>query len=56
VPQRAKAPEPHSNGGVYVSFLGDEGVERVRAAYGERTWARLVEVKTAYDPGNLTFE
>jgi FAD/FMN-containing dehydrogenase len=37
----------------YAGFLGDEGEERVRAAYPGATWDRLAEVKTAYDPGNL---
>ena len=37
----------------YVNFLGDEGPERVRAAYPAATWDRLVAVKTKYDPQNL---
>ncbi len=43
----------HTTGGVYVNFLGNEGEERVRAAYGQKTYARLVEVKTKYDPDNV---
>jgi FAD/FMN-containing dehydrogenase len=39
--------------GVYVGFLGDEGEERVRAAYPGTTWERLTAVKTRYDPENL---
>jgi hypothetical protein len=39
--------------GVYVNFLGDEGPERVRAAYPGSTWDRLAAVKATYDPGNL---
>jgi FAD/FMN-containing dehydrogenase len=39
--------------GVYVNFLGDEGPERVRAAYPGATWDRLAAIKAAYDPGNL---
>lgn len=39
--------------GVYVNFLGDEGPERVRAAYPGATWDRLAAVKATYDPGNL---
>ena len=39
--------------GAYVNFLGDEGPERVRAAYPGATWDRLAAVKAAYDPGNL---
>jgi FAD/FMN-containing dehydrogenase len=37
----------------YVNFLGDEGTERVRAAYPGATWDRLAEVKRRYDPENL---
>jgi FAD/FMN-containing dehydrogenase len=37
----------------YVNFLGDEGAERVRAAYPGSTWDRLAEVKQRYDPGNV---
>jgi FAD/FMN-containing dehydrogenase len=39
--------------GAYVNFLGDEGEERIRAAYPRATWDRLVEVKRRYDPTNL---
>jgi len=39
--------------GVYVNFLGDEGPERVRAAYPGATWDRLRAAKAQYDPGNL---
>jgi FAD/FMN-containing dehydrogenase len=37
----------------YVNFLGDEGLERVRAAYPGATWDRLTEVKRRYDPENV---
>jgi FAD/FMN-containing dehydrogenase len=37
----------------YAGFLGDEGEERVRAAYPAATWERLAEVKAAYDPDNV---
>jgi FAD/FMN-containing dehydrogenase len=37
----------------YVNFLGEEGAERVRAAYPGSTWDRLAEVKRRYDPENL---
>jgi FAD/FMN-containing dehydrogenase len=39
--------------GAYVGFLGDEGEERVRAAYPGSTWNRLAAIKARYDPGNL---
>jgi FAD/FMN-containing dehydrogenase len=37
----------------YVNFVGDEVVERVRAAYRGETWDRLAEVKRRYDPENV---
>jgi len=37
----------------YVNFLGDDGAERVRAAYPGSTWDRLAEVKRRYDPENV---
>jgi FAD binding domain/Berberine and berberine like len=40
-------------GGAYVGFLGEEGEERVREAYPESIWSRLVEIKRRYDPSNL---
>ncbi len=39
--------------GAYVNFVGDEGTERVRAAYPGATLERLAEVKRRYDPDNL---
>ncbi|MFJ7356444.1 FAD-binding oxidoreductase [Phyllobacterium sp. NPDC097923] len=43
---------PYATGGVYANNLGDEGDDRVRQAYGEN-YARLVALKTKYDPANL---
>jgi FAD/FMN-containing dehydrogenase len=37
----------------YVNFLGDEGAERIRAAYPGETWGRLRAIKAHYDPTNL---
>jgi FAD/FMN-containing dehydrogenase len=45
--------QPFSMGGAYVNFLGDEGEERVKAAYGAETYRRLVELKNKYDPANF---
>jgi FAD/FMN-containing dehydrogenase len=38
---------------VYVNFLGDEGEERIRAAYGPLTYERLKALKRTYDPDNF---
>jgi hypothetical protein len=46
-----EAMTPHLTG-VYVNNLGEEGPERVRAAYGEN-YPRLAEVKQTYDPTNV---
>jgi FAD/FMN-containing dehydrogenase len=43
---------PHSAGGAYVNWMGDEGAERVAATYREN-YERLRAVKAKYDPGNL---
>ena len=48
-----QAIRPFASGAVYINFLGDEGDERVRAAYGAEKYARLVELKKKYDPSNL---
>jgi FAD/FMN-containing dehydrogenase len=45
--------QPHAGGHVYLNFLGDEGAERVRQAYGTRQYERLVELKRTYDPTNF---
>jgi len=43
----------HGDDAAYVNFLGDEGAERVQAAYPGATWDRLVDIKRRYDPGNV---
>lgn len=39
--------------GAYVNFLSDEGPARIRAAYPQATWDRLVKIKQKVDPTNL---
>ncbi|MDP8921436.1 MAG: FAD-binding oxidoreductase [Chloroflexota bacterium] len=46
------AMQPFLGRGVYVNDLGEEGEDRVRAAYGTN-YERLVAVKNKYDPTNL---
>jgi FAD/FMN-containing dehydrogenase len=47
-----EAMRPFATGGVYVNNLGEEGEERIRAAYGPN-YARLAALKARYDPTNL---
>jgi FAD/FMN-containing dehydrogenase len=48
----SEAVQPFTSGGTYVNYLGAEGAERVRAAYGSK-YDRLVALKRKYDPTNL---
>lgn len=43
----------YANGGIYLNFIGDEGEDRVRAAYGEEKYARLAAIKGEWDPDNV---
>jgi len=48
-----EAMKPHTTERVYVNYLGDEGEDRVKAAYAAPTYERLVTLKNSYDPTNL---
>ncbi len=45
--------QPFTSDAVYVNFLGVEGEERVRAAYGTERYEQLVALKNEYDPTNF---
>jgi len=47
-----QAMQPRSDEAVYGNDLGDEGDDRLRAAYG-LNYDRLVGLKNRYDPHNL---
>jgi FAD/FMN-containing dehydrogenase len=49
----ASASLDHGGEAAYVGFLGDEGEQRVRAAYPGATWERLARIKAEYDPDNV---
>jgi FAD/FMN-containing dehydrogenase len=44
--------KPFASGGAYINFLTQEEGDRVAFAYGAN-YARLVELKQTYDPGNV---
>jgi hypothetical protein len=45
--------EPFTRAGAYPNYLFQESRERVRQAYGEEAYSRLVALKGRYDPTNL---
>ncbi|MGA8185395.1 MAG: FAD-binding oxidoreductase [Terriglobia bacterium] len=47
-----QAVKPYLTGGVYVNYLGQEGPDRVREAYGP-VYDRLAALKKKYDPTNF---
>ncbi len=48
------ATRPFSTGGTYLNFLNEEeGSDRIEAAYGKPTLARLAALKQTLDPDNL---
>jgi len=50
--QFSQGMDPCKTGGVYLNYLGEEGADRVKAAYGD-TYDRLVALKNEYDPTNF---
>jgi FAD/FMN-containing dehydrogenase len=51
----ARTLAPFATGDTYLNFLDLDGAapERIRAAYSDRDWDRLVRLKGRYDPRNL---
>jgi FAD/FMN-containing dehydrogenase len=43
---------PWTTGGTYLNFIGDEGQDRIRSAFGH-AYGRLAHVKAKYDPDNV---
>ena len=48
-----EAMQPFESEAVYVNYLGTEGEDRIKAAYGPAKYERLVALKNKYDPTNL---
>jgi hypothetical protein len=48
-----EAMKPFESESVYVNYLGTEGEDRVKAAYGPAKYERLVALKNKYDPTNF---
>jgi FAD/FMN-containing dehydrogenase len=49
----AAAMKPWTSGRAYLNFIGDEGLHRIEASFGEQKYARLQELKGKWDPNNL---
>jgi len=45
--------QTRGTGQTYLNFLGDEGADRVKAAYDAQTFQRLRKLKAKYDPRNF---
>ena len=51
---RVRCPdEALQTGRAYLNFIGEEGEDRVRAAFGPEIYAWLQALKDRYDPTNL---
>jgi Berberine and berberine like len=49
----AGAMKPWTTGRAYLNFIGDEGLDRVEAAFGPEKFAKLQTLKAKWDPTNL---
>lgn len=49
----ARAMKPWTTGQVYLNFIGDEGADRVRSAFGPEKYGRLQALKRKWDPDNV---
>lgn len=53
VKQTETAMRPFATGRISINFVSDAGNERVRHAFGDDTYQRLVALKNRYDPRNV---
>ena len=44
---------PYATGATYLNFIGEEGADRVRAAFGAHNERASSRVKARYDPDNV---
>jgi hypothetical protein len=47
------AMRPHLADNGYLNYIGEEGEDRIKAAYGKANYDRLVALKDRYDPDNV---
>jgi FAD/FMN-containing dehydrogenase len=47
------AMKPWTTGRAYLNFIGDEGGDRVAAAFGPERYAQLRALKKQWDPDNV---
>src|SRR4030095_15352112 len=53
VRETEQAMRPWTAGKISINFVSEAGTGRVRAAFGEEKYRRLVALKNKYDPTNL---
>jgi FAD/FMN-containing dehydrogenase len=53
VRETENALKPYTAGHISINFVSEAGTDRVRAAFGDEAYKRLVALKDKYDPTNL---
>jgi len=53
VRETEQALRPWTSGRMSLNFISEAGNERVRSAFGEEKYRRLVALKDKYDPTNV---
>jgi FAD/FMN-containing dehydrogenase len=53
VKETERAMKPYTAGQISMNYISEAGSDRIRAAFGDETYGRLVALKDEYDPTNL---